>query len=137
MQVTQMIPEMLLAAGVLAVGVPAVATPAFEAAAPVAESSVQFVNNTEATASVSANGAVLFAAVEAGKTTEWSAISDSAVTFTMTVEGKEGQSGTITQITEEGARYTLTGAVGEDGRPALTIAKEEVPPTGSDTDSDG
>lgn len=96
---------------------PAVPTPA---------ATVKFTNSTNGTATVRANGAVLFADVAAGQTTDWGNVTDSVVTFTMISSELPTDSATATQRVEEGGRYALTGTVVE-GKPVLTISAGQKP----------
>ena len=87
---------------------------------------VKFTNSSNGTATVRANGAVLFADVAAGQTTDWGSVSDSTVTFVMVTTQTEADSATVTQKVEEGARYALVGTVVE-GKPVLTISASQAP----------
>src|SRR5690349_8941694 len=88
--------------------------------------SVKFTNSSNGTATVRANGAVLFADVAAGQTTDWGNVSDSTVTFTMVTSVTEADSAVVTQRITEGARYALVGTIVE-GKPVLTISASEAP----------
>jgi hypothetical protein len=113
-----------LVAVALAAMVSAPAAPAPVDVAPAA--SVKFTNNTNGTATVRANGAVMFADVASGQTTDWANLSDSTVTFTMVTTVTEADSATVTQKVEEGARYALVGTIVE-GKPVLSIAPSQTP----------
>jgi hypothetical protein len=91
-----------------------------------AAGSVKFTNNSNGTATVRANGAVLFADVATGQTTDWASVSDSMVTFVMVTTQTEADSATVTQKVVEGARYALVGTVVE-GKPVLTISASQAP----------
>lgn len=93
-------------------------------AAPAA--SVKFTNSSNGTATVRANGAVLFADVAAGQTTDWGSVSDSTVTFVMVTTQTEADSAVVTQRVTEGARYALVGTVVE-GKPVLSISASQAP----------
>jgi hypothetical protein len=83
--------------------------------------SVRFTNNTEGTATVTANGSALFTDVAAGETTRWAEVSDSTVTFVLKIASAPNDSAWATQRIAEGGRYSLVGGTGEDGKPTLSV----------------
>jgi hypothetical protein len=113
----QFVPALVAVAAAAMIATPVAPPPADTAA----KGSVQFTNNTTGTATVSANGAPLFADVAAGQTTDWGTVSDSTVRFTMVTSVTSSDTAVVSQAIEEGARYSLVGTVAEDGKPSLTI----------------
>ena len=95
------------------------------------DATVKFTNSSNGTATVRANGAVLFADVASGQTTDWANLSDSTVTFTMVTTVTEADSAVVTQKVVEGARYALVGTIVE-GKPVLSISASETPAPASD-----
>lgn len=119
--------ELALMAGVIAVALPMATT--FESRSPALEPNAmaRFVNNTPGPATLSANGEVLFSDVPAGQVTEYAQVTDSTVTFALDLRDRPGDSVSVRQEIEEGARYTLTAKVDMEGRPTLTLTREEQP----------
>lgn len=118
----QIVPALVALAAAAVISSPAPSAPAV--AAPAA--TVKFTNSTNGTASVRSNGAVLFADVATGQTTDWGSVTDSVVTFTMVTAEVPSDSATVSQKVEEGARYALVGTVVE-GKPVLTISASQTP----------
>ena len=83
--------------------------------------SIRFTNNTEGTATVTANGSALFTDVAAGETTRWAELNDSTVTFVMKTATAPGDSAWATQRIAESGRYSLVGGTGADGKPTLSV----------------
>jgi hypothetical protein len=125
----QLIPEFLLAAAVMVVGTVNQGTPAPapDRATPVT-ASVRFTNNLTSTATLNANDAVLFRDVASAMTSDWATVSDSAVTFKLTVAGEGGGTATTEAVLMNGAQYTVTADPGPAGTPVLKVKHEMAPP---------
>lgn len=123
----QLIPVFAAVVVAAAIGTPVRTTPVDAPSA----ATVKFTNSSNGTATVRANGAVLFADVATGQTTDWANLSDSTVTFTMVTTVTEADSAIVTQRVVEGARYALVGTVVE-GKPVLSISASQAPAPASD-----
>lgn len=117
--------ELALMAGVIVVALPTATTYQSPRAAEEPDAMARFVNNTPGPATLRANGETLFSDVSAGQVTEYAQVSDSSVTFSLDIRDRPGDSVSVTQKIEEGARYTLTAKVDLEGRPTLSVAREE------------
>ena len=121
----QLIPEFLLAAAVIVVGAVNQETPSSAAAtATPVTASVRFTNNLSSTATLNANDAVLFRDVASATTSDWATVSDSAVTFKLTVAGEGGATATTEAVLMNGAQYTVTADPGPSGTPVLKVKHE-------------
>lgn len=122
------ITELALMAGVIAVAAPMATTFESRATATEPNAMARFVNNTPGLATLLANGEALFSDVPAGQVTDYAQVTDSTVTFSLEIRDRPGDSVSVNQVVEEGARYTLTAKVDMDGRPTLTLVREEQVP---------
>ncbi len=125
----QLIPEFLVAAAVVLVGAasPGGYQPDHEVINP-ATASVRFTNSLTSTATIGANGTILFRDVAPATTTEWGSVNDSMVVFTVTVPGEGNTPATISQTIEDGAQYTVTADPGPEGVPMLKVKREAAIP---------
>lgn len=89
-----------------------------------ASAEVRFTNNLTTSATLNANGEVLFADIHPDQTSEWTTVTDSAVAFTLVVPGEGKPPATATQVIADGARYTVTASPGMSGNPQLSIKRE-------------
>jgi hypothetical protein len=115
--------DIMLAAAVTAAAA-GLAVSGSPATTPVAAAEVRFTNNTPETATLNANGEALFTEVAPKETSEWTAVADSAVTFTLVIPGEGKPPATATKVIVDGERYTVTGTVDAGGDPSLSIKVE-------------
>lgn len=120
------LPEFVLVAGVVMVGIPTFATARHEEVR-TATAMVRFVNNTPGTATLNANGEALFENIATGTVTKYAQLADTSATFTLVIPDQPGEPPVVTQKIEDGASYTVTARNGMEGKPELTVAKDETP----------
>ena len=134
----QIVPHLLRAAGFVVGGspTPALLSPPHSPDGPALTSaSVRVTNNLTNTATIGANGKVLFDNVAPRQTTDWATVSDSSVVFTVKEAGEGKQPASATQTIEDGAKYTVIATSGMGGKPELSIKKEakSTPPDSTDS----
>ena len=122
----QVVPEIVLALGMVVIGIPTDGI--LNRRRPdsgVAPAMVRFVNNTMASATLSANGQRLFDRIPTGRVTDYVELRDSAVAFTLVAREPQGEPVSILEKLTHGARYTITARGGQDAHPELMILRED------------
>ncbi len=127
----QVVPEIVLALGMVVIGIPTdgiLNRRRPESAA--ASAMVRFVNNTLASATLTANGERLFDRIPTGRVSDYVEMHGDSVTFTLIARAPHDEPVSVTEKLTHGARYTITARGGGPGaRAELMILREEAPGT--------
>jgi hypothetical protein len=102
------------------------AAPPLEAREPLPEANIRFINRLSETASVAANGTVVFSKVTAGSVTGWTAVRDTVTTFTLTLGESDTTRATTSAELLNGSHYTVSAA-SVNGGVVLAVVRDNGP----------